>query len=291
MIEEPNAPDSTTQHHIHLPRRRRSSPWRWAVLAVCVIGVIVLTPLWLDPATLHELLGQSAAPASLEPLETFDLRPATNAPIVRGSPLAGDNFNREVPTGFGDANTGGTYVALGTGTIFVTGGHATVALADRAAGAAVLTSASPATVDELATVALSSGAPSARVGLVARARADNNSYYAGTVGFSGGVVTVAIHSILKGEWQTIAGPITLEGVDPGQPIRLRMDSTGSDPTTLRLRAWNQGTAEPGQWSIIVLGWNGELQQPGSIGLAWIITDDRHAVVVVDDFAAQGTNQR
>jgi hypothetical protein len=291
LVEQQNAPDSSAQHHIHLPRRRRSSPWRLAVLAVCVIGVIILIPVWLDPLTLNELLGQTQAPESLGPLETLNFRPATNAPIVRGSPLAADDFNREVPTGFGGAKTGGSYATLGTGTVFVTGGHATISLDNDAAGAAVLTSISPTSVDALATVALSSGAPSARVGLVARARADENSYYAATIGFVGGAVSVEIDSVVKGVWEPIAGPVALDGVDPGQPIRLRMDSTGFDPTTLRARAWNEAALEPGQWSVSILGWAGELQQPGSIGLGWTITDDRHAVVTVDDFTAQGTDQR
>ena len=70
-----------------------------------------------------------------------------------------------------------------------------------------------------------------------------------------------------------------------------MDSTGFDPTSVRLRAWNENQSEPGQWSVSVFGWVGVLQHPGSLGLAWAITDDRHAVVAVDDFSAQGTDQR
>ena len=256
-----------------------------------MLGVIVLTPVWLDPLMLHDLLGQSGATDSPAPVTTFDFRPATNAPIVRGSPLASDTFNREVSPGLGDATSGGTYVTLGTGTVFVTAGRATVSLDDQAAGAAVLSGTSTATVDELATVALMSGAPSAQIGLVARALAGKDSYYAGTVGFSGGVVSAAIDSVVNGVWQTIAGPVPLDGVDPGQPIRLRMDSTGFDPTSVRLRAWNENQSEPGQWSVSVFGWVGVLQHPGSIGLAWAITDDRHAVVAVDDFSAQGTDQR
>jgi hypothetical protein len=271
--------------HIHLPRRRRSSPWRLAVLVVCIIGVIVLAPVWLDPLTLHEILGASSAPTSAEPLETYAYRPATNAPVLRGSPLAADDFNREVATGFGAAKSGAGYVQTGSGTIFVTGGRATISLDDGAAGAATLTDASLTVVDELATVQLESGAPSARVGLAARF--NDGSFYAGIIGFSGGVASASIASVVNGEWQMIAGPVTLEAVDAAQPIRLRFDSTDLDPTALRLRAWNVGTVEPGQWSVTILGWASQLQQPGSIGLAWSLSDDRHSVVAVDDLAAQG----
>ncbi len=252
---------------------------------MCVVGVILLAPVWVDPAIVRDILGIGASPTpSAVPQQSDAFVTATNAPDIRGSDVARDDFSREVPSGFGTATVGGNYTQLGGGTTWVTGGSATMSVAQSAAGAAILGDLSLKSVDELATVSLSSGAPSARVGLAMRANGD--SMYVVLVGFIGGVANVTVDSVVQGTWTTIAGPIELTDVDVTQPIRVRADSEGFDPTAIRVRAWNAAASEPGQWSINIVDWAGHMQRAGAIGLAWAISDDRRAVVLIDDYAAQ-----
>ena len=249
------------------------------------MAVIALAPVWVDPVTLHSLFGGAAPSTTPVPIETDPFRPATNAPILRGTTVATDDFGREVPSGLGTAKQGGSYTQVGTGTIYVTGGSGTVSLANRSAGAAVLSDPSLSTVDELVTVALSSGAPSAEAGLSARVSGD--SFYAALVTYLGGVASVSVSSVVDGVWAIDAGPIPLPEIDISQPIRLRFDSFGFDPTTIRVRAWNVGAPEPGQWAIDIVDWAGHMQKAGGIGVAWAISDDRRGVINVDDLVAQG----
>jgi hypothetical protein len=272
--------------HIHLPSRRRTSPWRLALVVGAVVLVVVLAPLWIDPLTVREILGVQPS-LTAQPTAADVIRPQTNPPILHGSPAADDSFGREIASGFGSTKVGGMYSQTGTGTIFVTGGAATVSLADGAQGAAILDGASLTTADEQVTVSLASGAPSAQAGLAMRANDD--SFYAALVRYFGGVASVSVESVVDGKWVTIAGPINLPEIDLAQPIRIRADSTGFDPTTIRVRAWNAGQPEPGQWAINIVDWTGHMQQPGSIGLAWQISDERRAVITLDDYTAQGSN--
>lgn len=282
MVQPTNTQDT---HPIHLPSRRRSSPWRVALVAVAIVLVVVLAPLWIGPSMIHDIFGGQAS-LTPAPVET-PFRPQTNAPILHGSPVASDDFGREVASGFGTTKSGDAYTQTGTGTIFVTGGAATISLADSAQGAAILTDTSLTTVDQEVTVTLASGAPSAQGGVAMRANED--SYYAALVSYFGSVASVSVQSIVDGTWTTVAGPINLPEIDLSQPIRMRVDSTGFDPTVIRVRAWNLNTPEPGQWAINIVDWASHMQKPGSIGLAWQITDERRAVIELDDYTAQGEN--
>jgi hypothetical protein len=288
MTDQPTTQpaDGDVARHIHLPTRRRSSPWRLALVAVAVILVVVLAPLWIDPSTIGAILGVQPS-FTAQPLPTREFFPQTNAPILHGSPAVEDEFGREVASGFGTTKVGGSYAQVGTGTIFVTGGTATVTLSENAQGAAILTDTSLTSVDQQVTVILASGAPSAQGGLAMRANDD--SLYAALVSFLGGVAKVSVESVVDGKWTTVAGPINLPEVDVTQPIRIRADSTGFDPTVIRVRAWNAGQPEPGQWAINIVDWASHMQKPGSVGLAWLISDERRAVIELDDYTAQGSN--
>ena len=63
-----------------------------------------------------------------------------------------------------------------------------------------------------------------------------------------------------------AGP--LPGVEAGgnSRIRVRVQTDGSDPTTVRLRAWPAGTTEPTGWQLTATDDAAALQAPGSVAL-------------------------
>ncbi len=53
---------------------------------------------------------------------------------------------------------------------------------------------------------------------------------------------------------------------PGSFIWLRSQVTGSSPTTLRLRAWADGSSEPSTWQYTVTNATSGLQEAGAVGL-------------------------
>ena len=55
---------------------------------------------------------------------------------------------------------------------------------------------------------------------------------------------------------------------------------GSDPTTIRARAWPIGQAEPAGWQVTVVDWSGALQGAGAVGLGWRLDATADQVVTV-----------
>ncbi|MBA2558066.1 MAG: fibronectin type III domain-containing protein, partial [Chloroflexi bacterium] len=52
----------------------------------------------------------------------------------------------------------------------------------------------------------------------------------------------------------------------GQPLLLRAQATGTNPTTIRVRAWTDGETEPTDWPFTATDDTAALQAPGAVGL-------------------------
>ena len=76
----------------------------------------------------------------------------------------------------------------------------------------------------------------------------------------------------------------------GDFIRVRAKVTGASPTTIRVRAWADGTAEPTTWTYTGTDSVAALQAPGGVGLqAYLSSSTTNApvLVTVDDLRAAG----
>jgi len=52
----------------------------------------------------------------------------------------------------------------------------------------------------------------------------------------------------------------------GQQLQVRLQATGSAPTTLRAKVWPVGSAEPGSWQVTTTDSTAGLQSPGGVGV-------------------------
>ena len=52
----------------------------------------------------------------------------------------------------------------------------------------------------------------------------------------------------------------------GQRLRVRLEVTGTSPTTLRARVWPDGTTEPTAWLVSATDATPAMQVPGAMGL-------------------------
>ena len=52
----------------------------------------------------------------------------------------------------------------------------------------------------------------------------------------------------------------------GTKLSLRLQVTGTSPTTIRAKVWADGTTEPATWQLSTTDSTAALQVPGSIGL-------------------------
>ena len=187
-------------------------------------------------------------------------------------PIASDAFQRVVSSGFGTADVGGTWSLVGPASYAsVAPGRASVRLPLGGTQLIAYLPAAPATdVDLSGTFALDAvpvGGP-VYVTFTGRRIGSGNEYSAKLLVNADGSVTLRLIRVAGNVETAIAGPVRLPAITyaPGASIAVRVQVTGTGPTTLRARAWPAGAAEPATWTVTASDSTTALQAPGSVGL-------------------------
>ena len=181
--------------------------------------------------------------------------------------LAADAFGRSVASGWGAADVGGSWrtgwpasgyaVAGGTGRMLVSPGgtraahldavsstqtevQAVVAMDPRGAGTAFLTVA---------------GRTVGTSGYVGRLRVGTDDSVQLHVGRGVAAITALAGGVVQG--------LTFE---PGTAYRVRVQVTGTSPTTVRAKVWEDGTSEPAGWHATANDSTADLQTAGGVAL-------------------------
>lgn len=216
--------------------------------------------------------------------------PPTATPVA-STTYVEDTFSRSVTDGWGSAELGGPYTLTGSSANFdVTGDSATINLTKaNVTRTATLANISARDVDitvRLTTSKLAVGGGQ-MVYLVAR-RVSGTADYLGRIRFlangsmglqlireSGGATLLGRENVVPGLTHT-----------PNNYVWLRMQVLGSNPTTLRMKAWADGQAELTTWLISLTDTTTSLQYPGAVGLrAYLSATTSNAPVLftIDDF--------
>lgn len=212
------------------------------------------------------------------------------APEVPG-PFARDAFGRTVTSGLGTADTGGAWTVSGPPTAFSVGGGVgrLVLAAPAAGGAAVLPGSSTATDVrvQVASDKLVTGG-SWFVAATAR-RVGTWEYRAKLRVLSNGAAQLFLVRTANGAETTLA-TFSVPGltIAAGEPVVLRVQATGTTPTTVRAKVWKQADAEPTDWQVSVTDATADLQAGGVVGLwAYLSSAAANAPVTLsfDDFEA------
>jgi hypothetical protein len=84
----------------------------------------------------------------------------------------------------------------------------------------------------------------------------------------GGSVTIRLARKVGGTETVIAGPITVAGLTytAGTDLTLRVQATGTSPSTVRARVWRAGQNEPTGWQVSATDNTAGLQVGGAVGL-------------------------
>jgi hypothetical protein len=300
---DPDAPLSAHDHSatVHLPHRRHASPWsNRAVLVVSLLIGLVLAPLWLDPVTLGELTGVRSSPTpevSPSPAKPVNRRPASIDPSAPARTLAQDSFARRVVSGWGAADFGGAYAVTGPPDRLVVEAGVGLLSVTPAGGVEVVLPGAVGRDVELSFSFASAMLPAqAELAVHALLRdAEGGNLYRPTVHlFATGPATVTIELVTDGVMQPLGGPIVVPDVVAmaGTPVRVRAKVSGSDPTTIRVRAWPATGSEPRYWDLTVADWTSSLQAAGAPGLGWQLAGvpvDSSVVVQVDDLLITTTD--
>ena len=110
----------------------------------------------------------------------------------------------------------------------------------------------------------------------ARGTADTDHYSAGVVMKTGArkaTLSAAIgHRIGDGETNLKAVLLDLD-VSAIDALELRAQIFGTNPTNIRIRAWESGTTEPKEWQLVAADTNTVVSKPGPVGIEMFTDPD------------------
>ncbi|MCL3861290.1 PKD domain-containing protein [Actinotalea sp. K2] len=185
-----------------------------------------------------------------------------------GTELARDGFGRVVVGDWGTADVGGAWQrsAGSAANYAVSGGRATHRM--NASGATVssyLGAVSSTDTEVQVKVSLDKVQTGGGTYVSVIGRRVDTSEYTGRLRFlSTGAVTLA--AMQNG---VTLGAVVLPDVDfaTSDQLQVRLQVTGTSPTTVQAKAWEVGAAEPATWQVSATNSFAALQAPGAIGLS------------------------
>jgi PKD repeat protein len=188
-----------------------------------------------------------------------------------GGLVAADAFSRTNSNGWGNADVGGAYTIQGTAANYSVGGGAGNILVPAAGNSrsALLNNVSASDVDlrfRVRTDKVPAGGTSF-IYAVAR-RNSTNEYRPRMILNANGSVSVNASVLINNSESALGTAVVVPGVTQaaGSYIWLRAQVTGANPTTIRVKAWADGQAEPAGWNFTATNSAAALQSAGSVGL-------------------------
>jgi CSLREA domain-containing protein len=196
--------------------------------------------------------------------------------VVPGStvpPVAADGFNRTSANGWGNADVGGPYTIQGQAANFSVGAGvgSMVVPASGSIRSALLNSTSAQDVDvtfRVRTDKLPAAGNLFVYAVVRRHDGTDSEYRPRLLIGSNGSVSAHASVVVNGTEDDLGSPVVVPGLtlSANSWIRFRAQISGSNPTTIRVRAWADGQAEPSTWNYTITDTSAGLQNAGSVGL-------------------------
>ena len=211
-----------------------------------------------------------------------------------GQPFAVDRFARTVSNAWGTADVGGAWSLSGASSAFsVSGGSGLIRHA--AAGSQVTaTLGSVSSSDTDLTFGFNVDKPTAGYYLTVTGRraSAGNEYRARILINSANKVNVLLTKVVGGTQTTLVPDRAVPGLTytPATLLRVRMQVTGTSPTTVRARLWSATDAEPGAWLTTTTDSTPGLQTTGAIALTSYLSSaatNAPALIRINDLAAVG----
>jgi len=185
--------------------------------------------------------------------------------------FAVDDFGRSVATGWGTAARGGAWTLHGAASGYsVTGGEGLMDLATPGANRkAQLQNVSATDVEVSGVLSLDeiSDGSGTFVSLTGRTGGFSSEYRAKVWVKSTGAVQLQLVALQSSETTLTAANIADLSVVGGERLAVRLQVTGSSPTTVRGKVWKVGTTEPAAWRLTATDSTPELQDAGGVGYA------------------------
>ncbi|MET8523592.1 hypothetical protein [Nocardioides sp. NPDC004968] len=162
--------------------------------------------------------------------------------------VAGDTFERAEASGWGTAETGGTWARTGTaGNFSVSEGRGWHSVTPGGTTESRLEEVSATDVDATVSVAASRLPDAGYVWSILGARVSGINHYASRLRFNPDG-TVGLHLVRSGTPVVGANAVPGLSVTGGDRLTVRLQVTGTAPATVRTKVWPAGSAEPSGWT-------------------------------------------
>jgi hypothetical protein len=183
-----------------------------------------------------------------------------------------DQFTRTVASGLGSAPTGGVWsTSTAASNYAVANGLGLFAMAPGGSPVAALNTVSAAATD--ARLAFRADAPVTGSGLYVstygRRVSGQGGYAAKTkITGAGGVTLELVRTPASGSDVSLQAATTVPGLAyaTGDTLNVRVQTTGTAPTTVRAKVWKAGTPEPTTWLRSATDTTAGLQTAGRVGV-------------------------
>ena len=206
----------------------------------------------------------------------FDDLNVTAAALPAAGAVAADAFGRTVSAGWGNADVGGKYTLQGAASNYNVNGTAGTILLTGAnqSRSAMLDATSGANVDMVFRVAADKVAAGGTYYVYCAARRNGTNEYRPRLLFNAnGTVSVGASLLNSGAESALAASVVVPGLTQSANgyIWVRAQATGASPTTINVKAWADGQAEPAGWQFTATDSMAAVQVAGSVGLRVYIT--------------------
>jgi hypothetical protein len=119
-------------------------------------------------------------------------------------------------------------------------------------------------------------------------RSNNNNYYAGRFRASAtGAIEIGAQKVVGGTFTNLGSgwvSVPRETWSDGNTYRLKVEMTGSPTTTIKVKVWRVGTAEPAGWDFQTTDSSSILQTAGRVGMrGYVYSGASGRVTTFDDY--------
>jgi hypothetical protein len=233
----------------------------------------------------------TASSTTAPTLVTFDDLAVTVSSPPPPPVLASDSFTRTLSGSWGAADVGGSWTLGGAASAFGVNGSAGSITFNAGGGNSARLLGAVATDVDLSMrtspdkVPTGSGDYSA---LIVRRVSSGNEYRARLHFLVNGTLALSLSKVIGGAETVLVTDNVVAGLTftLGASYDIRVQVSGTNPTTVQARAWLDGTTEPSTWTFNTTDATAALQAPGAIGVwAFLSANSTNAPVTisVDNF--------
>ena len=193
-----------------------------------------------------------------------------NVTAAPASVFAADTFTRTAATGFATADTGGPWTVFGSASQYSVGNGVGVISLNAAGYTPRLQLRNVSALDTDVTMQFSldkiGDGGGTYVSLVSRANLWTSLYRARIWVKSTGALNLGFSKLATTETTLSSVNVASPTLTPGSVLKVRVQTQGASPTTLRLKVWPDGSPEPTAWTVTTTDSTAELQDAGAIGI-------------------------